>query len=142
VIGIGFAQQHQTIELRKRIGSEEKRIDCAEDGRVCADAEGKGQNCSQRETWGADQPPQAVTQVLATWMPGLRLQALAPFRESCVALGTAEIEIADDLFVEQFWRRNSRTPKSNNIKKQVSFCRKHPRAECPLIEPSVRSRTE
>ncbi len=64
VIGIGFAQQHQTIELRKRIGSEEKRIDCAEDGRVCADAEGKGQNCSQRETWGADQPPQAVTQVL------------------------------------------------------------------------------
>jgi len=54
------------------------------------------------------------------------------FRESCVALGTAEIEIADDLFVEQFCRRHSRTPKSNNIKKQVSFCRKHPRAECPL----------
>jgi hypothetical protein len=54
MIGIGFAQQHQTIELRKRIWPKEKRIDCAEDGRVRADAERKRQNCSQCETWCAD----------------------------------------------------------------------------------------
>jgi hypothetical protein len=38
-IGLRLAQQHQAIEFRKRIGPEEKTIDCAEDCAVCAKAE-------------------------------------------------------------------------------------------------------
>src|SRR5262245_51227296 len=66
---VGVADEYQPVGIRKWEGSEEYRVDHAEDRRVGADAERKRQHGNRGKSWRATQPAARVDDILTKVRP-------------------------------------------------------------------------